>query len=117
MSKEYKINEFGDIIANTNNSDTSLKEKRDKIRANLLNDKSTIPDINNGKYTIDESGQVVLNSGIGFWGVLYFILPLVGIIMFFVYRGRGQKKKQKQAIILAIIPIALNIILTIIENS
>jgi cbb3-type cytochrome oxidase subunit 3 len=117
MSKKYKVNEFGEIIGNTNDSDTSLNVKREEIRAKLLNDKSSISNIDNGKYIIDESGQVILNSGVGFWGVLYFFLPLVGIIMYFVYKNRGQKKKQKQAIIIAIIPIILNIILTIIENS
>lgn len=116
MSKEYKVNEFGEIIGDMNNSDTSLSEKRKEIRVKLLNDKSSMDNISNGKYAIDESGQVILNSGVGFWGVLYFFLPLVGIIMYFVYKNRGQKKKQKQAITIAIIPIIINIILKIIEN-
>lgn len=35
MSKKYKVNEFGEIIGNTNNSDTSLREKREEIRATI----------------------------------------------------------------------------------
>ena len=47
------------------------------------------------------------------WG-LCFILPLVGLILFFVYTSKGEKSKAKSAIIAAAIGFALFLLLLLI---
>jgi uncharacterized membrane protein YvbJ len=52
------------------------------------------------------------NLGCWMWG-LCFIIPLIGLIMFFVYRSQRHKAKAQSAITAAIIGFVISIILEI----
>lgn len=60
------------------------------------------------------------DSSVGALGLVFFCIPLVGAIMYFVWKGE-KPEKAKKACNLALwgvaVGIILNIIATVIENS
>lgn len=55
-----------------------------------------------------EANQVTEGSGFG-WGILGFIIPIVGFVLYFVWKEK-KPKSAKAAMIGAIISVALGII-------
>jgi len=49
------------------------------------------------------------------WGVC-FIIPLVGLILFFIYRSKDEDKKAKSAITASIIGFVVAIALSVLDN-
>jgi len=60
------------------------------------------------KEVIDNSEEKL---GCWMWG-LCLIIPIVGLIMFFIYNSKGEKKKAKSAITAAIIGFVISFIMT-----
>jgi hypothetical protein len=53
------------------------------------------------------------DDGVGALGVLFFCLPLVGAIMYFVWRD-DQPRKARQACTLALLGVAIGIVLRVL---
>jgi hypothetical protein len=71
------------------------------------------------EFTVVSGGERTVSTprgasdGVGALGVLFFCLPLVGAIMYFVWRD-DQPRKAKQACTLALWGVAVGIVLRVL---
>lgn len=62
----------------------------------------------------NDGGSSNTESGVGLWGVPFLLIPLIGWIMYFVWR-KNKPKKARQANICAIVGFILNVLLRLID--
>ncbi|MGJ8551286.1 SHOCT domain-containing protein [Winogradskyella wichelsiae] len=105
-------------ILNQDEFDQKIQAIKNKIKA----DKKTI-ELNNQDDTNYENVGIEpiyvtdkYNDGIGWWFLLYLIIPLIGLIMMIVYFSKNKNRKGREALFSAIIGIILNLIISAIFN-
>ena len=52
-----------------------------------------------------------------FWKALSFLIPLAGIVIYFIQKNKGERLKAKSAITAAVAGMILNVLLLIVKSS